>query len=61
MDKDKRFLLFVYDSFYPSGGMNDKQGSYYTLEEAIEAGKNSRYDYFHVYDRIEGVEIPFIP
>lgn len=32
--KPKRFLLFQYDQYYPSGGWSDLSGSFNTVEEA---------------------------
>jgi len=32
----KRYILFRFSNFYPSGGMNDVEGHYDTLEEAKE-------------------------
>ena len=29
----KRYILFTYDSYYPSGGLSDIQGRYDTLDE----------------------------
>lgn len=31
----KRFLVFGFDNYYPSGGIGDLQGEFDTLEEAI--------------------------
>ena len=30
----KRFMLFGHDSYYPSGGWNDFEGDFDTIEEA---------------------------
>jgi len=30
----KRFMIFAYDSYYPSGGMHDFQADFDTIEEA---------------------------
>ncbi|WP_312357282.1 hypothetical protein [Sphingobacterium multivorum] len=54
---DKRYLLFVYDKYYPSGGLFDLKESFDTLEEARDAAMKSECDYKEVYDRIAGVEI----
>ena len=35
----KQFLLFGYDTYYPSGGMRDFKESYDTEEEANAAGR----------------------
>jgi len=49
----KRYLLFAYESYYPSGGKNDEVGSYDTLEEAVAAantGTFQNYDYKDILD-----------
>jgi len=38
----KRFLLFAYDDYYPSGGWSDYEGSFDTAEEAM--AHKTRYD-----------------
>jgi hypothetical protein len=50
MDK-KRYILFAYDSYYPSGGMDDAKVAF-EIEEYEEV-KNKwlgKYDWFHVFD-----------
>lgn len=37
----KQFWTFIYDTYYPSGGMYDHTGSFDTLEEAIESIANN--------------------
>lgn len=59
MEKDKRYLLFEYYQYYPGGGIGDMTNSFETIEEAVEAAKNSKYDYQDIYDRIEGITISF--
>ena len=59
----KRFMLFQGSEYYPSGGMSDFIGSYYTLEAALnqveQTIKNDtyesltdfwRYRWAHIYD-----------
>ena len=36
-DKPKRFLVFRYERYEPSGGWNDMKGDYDTLDDAIES------------------------
>lgn len=60
MEKDKRYLLFEYDQYYPGGGIGDMTNSFDTLDEAIDAADESEYDYQEVYDRIEGVRLILI-
>ena len=33
----KPFMLFAYDTYYPSGGISDLRGSYDSISEAREA------------------------
>lgn len=54
MKKDKRFLLFVFDDYYPSGAMEDLENSYDTLEEAKIGMVSTSGDYKYIYDRVEG-------
>lgn len=68
---DKRYLLFGFDGYYPSGGFNDLIDSYDTIDEAIAKIKavpgkitdapgpiDWTYNYYQIYDRIEGRQIP---
>lgn len=55
--KLKRFLLFTYDDFYPSGGWNDFKGSFDTLEEAKEARKASSSYYCNIIDTETGEDV----
>lgn len=55
----KRFLVFAYDAYYPSGGWNDYQGSFETLAEvrkhiAEVNEETSAPDYFNVVDAHTG-------
>jgi hypothetical protein len=45
----KRFLLFQYDYFHPSGGMGDYAGQFDTLEEA-KAACNMGRDSWDILD-----------
>ena len=48
----KRFLLFCFDSYYPSGGMNDFVKDADTKEELIleRANQKSPKDNYHIVD-----------
>lgn len=46
----KRFILFEYDSYYPSGGMSDCSNSFETLDEAVNDGKLSKSDWVEIFD-----------
>ena len=71
-EQDKRFLLFLYDNYYPEGGLDDLRGSYDNLDELyndlkkeysrlygryFKKFKDEEYDNGSIYDRIEGMEI----
>ena len=56
-EKDKRYLVFGYSSYYPTGGMNDLVDSFDTVKECIECIKNDSEDYHEVYDRMKGLEV----
>lgn len=52
----KRYMVFAYDQCYPSGGMNDFNGDFDSLEDElylnlIEQLKESA-DHIHVYDTV---------
>ena len=59
MEKDKRYLVFAWYDYYPSGGMYDCKGSFDTVEEArkCEGEFCSGWDQTSVYDRVEGIEL----
>ncbi len=46
----KRFLLFAFDCYYPTGGWNDFIGSYDSLDEASTAAKHCNYDFKQIVD-----------
>lgn len=54
---DKRYLLFGYVDYYPSGGLNDLIASYDTIEEAVKVAKEEQQEYYEIYDRIAGKRI----
>lgn len=39
----KKYILFAYMNYYPSGGMGDQHGSFDTVEEAVERFKSQIY------------------
>ncbi len=55
----KRYMLFVYETYYPYGGMNDFADSFDKLDEAISKGKEICSDRFafdghiHIFDLVE--------
>ena len=46
----KRYLLFAFDNYYPSGGWSDFRGDFETLEEALEASKGVGLDVWDIVD-----------
>lgn len=63
----KRFLLFASDYYYPGGGWNDFQGSFESLDEAMDKARDmlrlrDSYprrlaDWYHVIDAETGDEV----
>lgn len=48
----RRFLLFAFDHYYPSGGLRDVVNSYDTLEEAIDdVSRFGKPDEMYILDR----------
>ncbi len=48
----KRYWLFTWDDYYPSGGMNDYRSSFHTVEEA----KTYLLDLSNTFDRYQIVD-----
>jgi hypothetical protein len=46
----KRFLVFGYDNWYPSGGWDDFRGEFDTLEEAKDFADKLATDHAHIID-----------
>jgi hypothetical protein len=46
----KRFALFLFPNYYPSGGMDDLDSFHDTAERAIKAGQKNGADYYQVVD-----------
>lgn len=49
----KRYLLFLFDSYYPSGGWNDFASSHDTIVEALQEDR-SHWDHYQVVDKETG-------
>ena len=53
----KRYLVFVFDTYYPLGGMSDCKGDFDTLEECEKCLENNKAtEYlcnFHIWDVVE--------
>lgn len=54
----KRYLLFVFQFYYPNGGWDDFKGSFDTVEEAVKEAKmlieEQHQDGYHVVDSVSG-------
>lgn len=46
----KRYILFGYSDYYPSGGMDDALFSFNTEEELLNESDNIRGDGFNILD-----------
>lgn len=59
----KRYMLFGFDRYYPSGGMDDFIDSFDTLPEIVEKIKKDSVDYctkkddYQIYDVVEMKEV----
>lgn len=47
----KRFLLFVFAEYYPSGGFCDCVDDFDTIDEIKKSLQVNHSDYFQVYDQ----------
>jgi hypothetical protein len=47
----KKYIIFGYDDYYPSGGLNDILKSVDSIEEAKKFIDNSFYNNFEIVDR----------
>lgn len=55
---DKRYLVFGSDLHDSVGGLCSLQDSFDDLQLAKDYTKtNKEYDYYEIYDRVEGLEI----
>ena len=50
----KRYLLFAYDEYYPSGGWYDFRGSFDSIEEAKKFCDRVNRDWAEIVDSQEG-------
>ena len=46
----KRFLLFAFSDYYPSGGLSDVDSSHDTLKEALEEANQLSWEFMNVFD-----------
>lgn len=47
-NRNKKYMLFAGDHYYPIGGWNDFVDSFDSIEDAIERG--ARRDWYHIVD-----------
>jgi hypothetical protein len=47
----KKYIVFGFFGYYPSGGMDDLRGDFDSLAEVREFMALGEYDYYHVVDR----------
>lgn len=52
-DLTKRYWLFSFDNYYPSGGMNDFNDSFETMEEAMALAVKNRRDCDELWDNVD--------
>ena len=50
----KRYFLFSYDNYYPSGGMNDFINHFEKFEEAKEEAKKAPFENIQIFDIFTG-------
>jgi hypothetical protein len=55
----KRYLLFMYDDYYPGGGWHDFRGSFDTPEEAMAEALKTSSDNADLIDRETLTEVEF--
>lgn len=46
----EKYLLFAGFEYYPSGGWGDYQGSFATLEEAVQKSLSQEWDWVEIVD-----------
>ena len=49
--KYKKYIVFGFDNYYPSGGLSDIVRSHDSIEEARAETKNGDYDSYEIVDR----------
>ena len=47
----KKYILFGFDLYYPSGGLNDKLDSYDSMEELMQSLTYHDYERYQIVDR----------
>lgn len=55
----RRYMVFASNTYYPSGGLGDLRGTFDTPGEAIECAQAEYSDDIEIFDRAEGVTLPF--
>ena len=53
---NKRFMVFAYSQYYPTGGLGDVVGSFDTLAAAHECREETMgNDYVTIWDRLDDI------
>jgi hypothetical protein len=55
----ERYLLFAYDDYYPNGGWNDFQGSFDSVQDALDSALETdceRYEVVHKATQVIVIE-----
>jgi erythromycin esterase-like protein len=47
----KKYILFGYDQYYPSGALNDVIDSFDSIDEAKVVVEKNQYDFYNLIDR----------
>jgi len=47
----RKFIVFIYEQYYPGGGLSDMKGDFATFEEAKAFCEKNRSDYMEILDR----------
>lgn len=52
-------MLFGFDTDGSRGGLNDQEGSFDEILEAVDSvkGTKDRYSNYQLFDRVEGIEV----
>lgn len=48
------FMLFAFDGYYPSGGMNDWRATFSDMEDFQRWGVSTEYDHYQIFDTRNG-------
>jgi hypothetical protein len=57
VDLQERYYVFIYNQYYPGGGLEDVKATFEDVEEAIKFAENADDDYVDVFDKQLGAFI----